>query len=172
VELVCLILTIALAAGVLGLILELTLPASSRLIDAAAALCAFANWIVPLLMAARSACRPPRTSLGSVGITISIFAMAACFSVAGVSFALMTLSFGGGGDRAWLALLAIAAFWLSCVVLIAVASRKAVGRAKLVPAKAGDEASPPVIARARRSAPLPALRSVTTWHQADNYTDG
>ena len=123
-ELVRLILRVALVTSAVGLTLELALPASSLFIDAAAALCALANWVVPLLMLARTAYRPPRTSLGSVGVTISIFAVAACLSVAGLSFALLTLFFAGGGDWAWLALATIGAFWLSCVALIAVVSRK------------------------------------------------
>jgi hypothetical protein len=125
VELVRLILRVALAASVIGLILELALPASSRFIDAAAALCALANWIVPLLMLARTAYRPPRTSLGSVGVTIGIFAVAASFSVAGLSFAFLTLFFAGGGDWAWIALATIAAFWLACGVLIGIGGRSA-----------------------------------------------
>jgi hypothetical protein len=125
VELVRLILRIALVTSVIGLILELALPASSRFIDAAAALCALANWIVPLLMLARFAYRPPRTSLGSVGVTISIFAVSACLSVAGLSLALLTMLFARGGDWAWLALLAIAAFWVACVALLAIGSRGA-----------------------------------------------
>jgi hypothetical protein len=125
VEIVRLILRVALATSAIGLILEFALPASGRFIDAAAALCALANWIVPLLMSARAAYRPPRTSLGSVGVTIGIFAVAACLSVAGLSLALLTLFFARGGDWAWLALLAIAAFWLLCVALIAVGSRSA-----------------------------------------------
>jgi hypothetical protein len=125
VELVRLILRIALVTSVIGLILELALPASSRFIDAAAALCALANWIVPLLMLARFAYRPPRTSLGSVGVAISIFAVSACLSVAGLSLALLTMLFARGGDWAWLALLAIAAFWVACVALLAIGSRGA-----------------------------------------------
>jgi hypothetical protein len=125
VELVRLILTIALATSAIGFILELTLPASSRFIDAAAALCALANWIVPLLMAARSAYRPPRTSLGSVGVTVSIFAVAASFSVAGLALVLVNWIFAAGGDWARFTLPAIAAFWLSCAVLVAVVSRNA-----------------------------------------------
>jgi hypothetical protein len=120
VELVRLVLRVALAASVIGLILELALPASSRFIDAAAALFALGNWIVPLLMLARTAYRSPRTSLGSVGVTISIFAVAVCLSVAGLSFALLTLFFARGGDWAWLALATIAAFWLSFAVLIGI----------------------------------------------------
>jgi len=125
VELVRLILRVALAASAIGLILELALPASSRFIDAAAALCALANWIVPLLMLARFAYRPPRTSLGSVGVTISIFAAAACLSVAGLALALVNWIFAAGGDWTRFTLLAIAAFWLACVALVAVASRSA-----------------------------------------------
>jgi hypothetical protein len=125
VELVRLILRVALMTSVIGLILELALPASSRFIDAAAALCALANWIVPLLMLARFAYRPPRTSLGNVGVTISIFAVSACLSVAGILLALLTLFFARGGNWAWLALLAIAAFWVACVALLAVGSRGA-----------------------------------------------
>jgi hypothetical protein len=125
VEIVRLILGVALSASALGLIVELTLPASRSIIDTAAALCALGNWIVPLLMAARSAYRPPRTSLGSVGVTISIFAVAASFSVAGLALALLNWIFAGGGDWARFTLLAIGAFWLSCVALIAVGSRRA-----------------------------------------------
>ena len=124
-ELVRLILRVALAASVVGLILELALPASNRFIDAAAALIALANWIVPLLMLVRTAYRPPRTSLGSVGVTISIFAVAACLSVVGLSLALLTLFFAGGSDWAWLALATIAAFWLACAVLIGIGSSRA-----------------------------------------------
>jgi hypothetical protein len=125
VELVRLVLRVALATSVIGLILELALPASGCFIDAAAALFALANWIVPLLMLARTAYRPPRTSLGSVGVTISIFAMAVCLSIAGLSFALLTLFFARGGDWAWLALAMIAAFWLACTVLIGIGGRSA-----------------------------------------------
>jgi hypothetical protein len=63
--------------------------------------------------------------LGSVGVTISIFAVSACLSVAGILLALLTLFFARGGDWAWLALLAIAAFWASCVALLAIGSRGA-----------------------------------------------
>jgi hypothetical protein len=125
VEPVRLILRVALAASAIGLILELALPASSRFIDAAAALCVLSTWIVPLLILAHSAYRPPRTSPGSVGVTISSFAAAASFSVAGLALVLVNWIFAAGGDWTRFTLLATAAFWLACVALVAVASRSA-----------------------------------------------
>jgi hypothetical protein len=121
VAIIRLIFAVGVLAATLGFVFEL---ASSRVVDIAAGVCAVATWIAPLLMSAVSAYRPPRTSLGRVGASISLIVFAAMFSVAGISLALLTLLFAQGGRWAWPALMAIAAFWLSGAALLAVASRR------------------------------------------------
>jgi hypothetical protein len=63
VEVVRLILAAALLATVLGLLLALAVPGGDRVVDAGAAVCALATWILPLLILARSWTRKSRSSL-------------------------------------------------------------------------------------------------------------
>jgi hypothetical protein len=118
------ILAVALLVTALGLIFESIVPASARIIDIGAAVCGLATWTVPLLMLAVSWNQRPRSSLAGVSFAIRIFVVAACLSAIGLSLALLTLVFAQGANWAWLALLAIAAFWLSGGVLIYVAGRR------------------------------------------------
>jgi hypothetical protein len=60
----------------------------------------------------------------SVGFTIYLFVVAACLSAVGLSLALLTLIFAQDANWAWLALLAVAAFWLSGGILIYVGGRR------------------------------------------------
>ena len=113
----------ALLATVLGLIFEFAVPASGRIIDIGAAVFGLATWIVPPLLAALS-WNKKRSSLASVGFTIYLFVVAACLSAVGLSLALLTLIFAQDANWAWLALLAIAAFWLSGGILIYVGGRR------------------------------------------------
>jgi hypothetical protein len=108
----------------LALVVAYTVPASGPIIDIGAAVCGAGTWIGPLLILARSWHRKPRTSLGSVGVVISMVFVAACLSATGLSLALITLAFVPGGQWAWPALIAIAAFWLSVGVLIYVGERR------------------------------------------------
>ena len=110
-------------ATVLGLIFEFVVPASGRIIDIGAAVFGLATWIVPPLLAALS-WNKKRSSLASVGFTIYLFVVAACLSAVGLSLALLTLIFAQDANWAWLALLAIAAFWLSGGILIYVGGRR------------------------------------------------
>jgi hypothetical protein len=113
----------ALLATVLGLIFEFAVPASGRIIDIGAVVFGLATWIVPPLLAALS-WNKKRSSLESVGFTIYLFVVAACLSAVGLSLALLTLIFAQDANWAWLALLAIAAFWLSGIILISVGERR------------------------------------------------
>ena len=113
----------ALLATVLGLILELVVPASGRVIDIGAAVFGLATWIVPLLLTAMS-WNKKRSSLASVGFTIYLFVVAACLSAVGLSLALLTLVFGQEANWAWIALLEIAAFWLGGGILLGVGDRR------------------------------------------------
>jgi hypothetical protein len=56
--------------------------------------------------------------------TIYLFVVAACLSAVGLSLALLTLIFAQDANWAWLALLAVAAFWLSGGILIYVGGRR------------------------------------------------
>ena len=107
-------------AALLGLFFEFV-PGGRPLVDVAAAACALANWIVPLLLFALM--RKPKTSLGSVGFFISIFVVAASLSLSGLSLAILTFIFARGGNWAWAAILAIAAFWPFAGVAIAIGGR-------------------------------------------------
>jgi hypothetical protein len=117
------ILAAALLATVLGLIFEFAVPASGRIIDIGAVVFGLATWIVPPLLATLSWSKK-RSSLASVGFTIYLFVVAACLSAVGLSLALLTLIFAQDANWAWLALLAIAAFWLSGGILIYVGGRR------------------------------------------------
>jgi hypothetical protein len=117
-----LILKAALLATALGLILELFVPGSGRIIAIGAAVFGVATWIVPPLLMALFG-NKKRSSLQSVGFTIYLFVVAACLSAVGVSLALLTLIFAQEANWAWLALLAIAAFWLLGMISLFVAER-------------------------------------------------
>ena len=118
-----LILGTALLVTALGLIFELFVPGSGRIIDIGAVVFGLATWIVPPLLAALY-WNKKRSSLASVGFTIYLFVVAACLSAVSLSLALLTLIFAQDANWAWLALLAIAAFWLSGIILISVGERR------------------------------------------------
>ena len=120
----------ALLVAALGLVLALAVPGGDRIVDVGAMVCAVAAWILPLLVLAQSWIRKPRTSLASVGITISAFVFAAMATVASLALALLSLSFVRAVEWAWLSLMIIAALWLSVVVLIAIGSRNAEKRSE------------------------------------------
>jgi len=113
----------ALLVTALGLIFELFVPGSGRIIDIGAVVFGLATWIVPPLLAALY-WNKKRSSLASVGFTIYLFVVAACLSAVSLSLALLTLIFAQDANWAWLALLAIAAFWLSGIILISVGERR------------------------------------------------
>ena len=113
----------ALLATVLGLILELVVSGSGRIIDIGAAVFGLATWIVPPLLMALS-WNKKRSSLASVGFTIYLFVVAACLSAVGLSLALLALIFAQDANWAWIALLEIAAFWLSVGILLYVGDRR------------------------------------------------
>jgi hypothetical protein len=116
-----LILGAALLVTALGLILELVVPGSGRIIDVGALVFGLATWIVPALLMALS--RKQRSSLQSVGFTIYLLVVAAGLSAIGISLALVTLIFAQDANWAWFALLAIAAFWLSLAMLMYLGQR-------------------------------------------------
>jgi hypothetical protein len=112
VAVVRLILGAALLVTALGLILELVVPGSGRIIDIGAVAFGLATWIVPPLLMALSR-KKKRSSLEGVGFTIYLLVVAACLSAIGLSLAFLTLVFAHEANWAWLGLLAIAAFWVS-----------------------------------------------------------
>jgi hypothetical protein len=116
------ILAAALLATVLSLIFESVIPASATVIAIVAAICGLATWIVPLLSLAvysyRDRAGPRPTSLASVGRGIFVVIAAAFFSVIGLPLALVTIALAPDPYWAWLALLAIAAFWVLGGVLL------------------------------------------------------
>jgi hypothetical protein len=67
----------------LGVILELVVPASARVIDIGAAVFAAATWIVPPLRLATYKSKKPGSSLAAVGMTIHIVVLAAVLRAAG-----------------------------------------------------------------------------------------
>jgi len=107
----------------LGLIFELFVPGSGRMIDIGAVVFGLATWIVPPLLMALSR-NKKRSSLESVGFTIYLLVVAACLSAIGLSLALLTLVFAQDANWAWLGLLAIAAFWVSGGIGIYVSQRR------------------------------------------------
>ena len=113
-----LLLTIA-----LGLIVEWFIPGGDRIVDIATAVCAAATWLLPLGIVARWHIRPPRTSLGSVGMTISLIASALTLSLMTIVLAMLDFIFARGGDWAWRSLAAVAAFWVVGPLALYVASR-------------------------------------------------
>ena len=118
-----LILGAALLVTALGLIFELFVPGSGRMIDIGAVVFGLATWIVPPLLMALSR-NKKRLSLESVGFTIYLLVVAACLSAIGLSLALLTLVFAQDANWAWLGLLAIAAFWVSGGIGIYVSQRR------------------------------------------------
>lgn len=111
-ELVRFVFRAALLATAFGLAFELFIPGGERIVDGGAAVFAVATWIVPLGILARWHLRPPRTSLGSAGIAISIFTVAISLSLMTILLAGFTLLFARGGDWAWPALGGVVAFWV------------------------------------------------------------
>ena len=113
-----LLLTIALA-----LIVEWFIPGGDRIVDIATALLALATWIIPLGVIARWHIRPPRTSLGSVGLTVSLIASTLTLSLMTIALAVLDFIFAGGGDWAWRSLLAVVTFWFVGPLALYVSSR-------------------------------------------------
>jgi hypothetical protein len=107
----------------LGVIVERVVPASARIIDIGAAVFAAATWIVPPLRLATYKSKKPGSSLAAVGMTIHIVVLAAVLSAVGLTLALLTLIFAGGGDWAWRAIFAIIVFWVASFAAIAVGRR-------------------------------------------------
>jgi hypothetical protein len=110
------ILAVALLLVVLGVVVELLVPASGPAIDIGAAVFAAATWIVPPLRFALA--RKRRTSLAAVGFTLHVFALAVGLSAIGLLLALLTLVFAQTVHWAWLAILGIAAFWVAAGVVL------------------------------------------------------
>jgi hypothetical protein len=123
VELVRFVFRALLIAIALGLIVELLVPGGGRIVDVATAVFAAATWVVPLLILARWHIRPPRTSLGSVGLSISLMAFALSLSLMTIALALLDFIFAGGGDWAWRSLAAVGAFWVAGPLALYVSSR-------------------------------------------------
>ena len=117
-----------LLAIALGLSVELFVPGGDRIVDVATAVFALATWIVPLLILARWQIRPPRTSLGSVGFSISLMAFAISLSLITIALALLDFIFAGGGAWACRSLLAVAAFWVAGGAWLSISGRKPVKR--------------------------------------------
>jgi hypothetical protein len=79
-----LILKAALLATALGLMLELFVPGSRRIIAIGAPVFGVATWIVPPLLMALFG-NKKRSSLQSVGFTIYLLVVAACLSAVGLA---------------------------------------------------------------------------------------
>jgi multisubunit Na+/H+ antiporter MnhG subunit len=112
-ELVRFVFRALLIAILTGLLVEWFVPAGGQIVDVATAVFAAATWVVPLGIVARWHIRPPRTSLGSVGLSISLIASALTLSLITITLALLDFVFASGGDWAWRSLLAVAAFWIA-----------------------------------------------------------
>ena len=108
---------------VLGLVVGLAMPGCDHIVDIATPVFAAATWVVPLGVIARWHIRPPRTSLGSVGLTISLIASALMLSLMTIALAILDFIFAGGGDWAWRSLIAVVAFWIAGPLALYVASR-------------------------------------------------
>jgi hypothetical protein len=122
-ELVRFIFRAVLLADAVGLIVELVIPGGARVVDIATAVFAVATWIVPLLILARWHIRPPRTSLGSVGLSISLIASTLTLSLMTIALSILDFIFAGGGDWAWRGLAAVGAFWVAGPLALYVSSR-------------------------------------------------
>jgi type VI protein secretion system component VasK len=90
----------------------------------AAVVCGLATWIVPLVLVALSWNQRPRSSLAGVGFFIRLVAVALVFSAAGLWLALLTAIFVQDADRAWVAIVLIAAFWLLVGTVLYVGDRR------------------------------------------------
>jgi hypothetical protein len=123
----------ALICVALGVIVELVVPASARFIDIGAAVFAAATWIVPPLRLATYKSKKPGSSLAAVGMTIHIVFLAAVLSAIGLTLALLTLIFAGGGDWACRAIFAIVAFWVAGCAVIAFGRRSQPAKADQPP---------------------------------------
>lgn len=122
-ELVRFVFRALLIAIVLGLLVEFFVPGGKRIVDIATTVFAAATWVVPLLILARWHIRPPRTSLGSVGLSISLMAFALSLSLMTIALAILDIIFASGGDWAWRSLLAVVAFWAAGPLALYVSSR-------------------------------------------------
>ncbi|MEJ0076408.1 MAG: hypothetical protein WDO17_13330 [Alphaproteobacteria bacterium] len=106
-----------------GLIAGFAVPGGDRIVDIATAVLAAATWIVPLAVIARWHIRPPRTSLGSVGMSISLIAWTLTLSLMTIALAILDFVFARGGDWAWRSLAAVAGVWVVGPLALYVASR-------------------------------------------------
>lgn len=111
-----------LALTVLGVIVELSVPASARVIDIGAAVFAAATWVIPPLRFAFGG-NNLRGSLAKVGFHIHVLVLAACLSAVGLLLAILTLVFAQTASWAWLAILAIIAFWPAGVLVLYIGAR-------------------------------------------------
>jgi len=107
----------------LGLIVEWFIPGGERIVDVATAICAAATWLLPLGIIARWHIRPPRTSLGSVGLSISLITSALTLSLITIVLAMLDFIFALRGDWAWRSLAAVGAFWVAGPLALYVSSR-------------------------------------------------
>jgi hypothetical protein len=106
-----------------GLLAEFVIPGGDRIVDVATAVFAALTWVIPLVIIARWHIRPPRTSLGSVGISISLMAWALTLSLMTIALAALNFIFGGAGDWAWRSLAAVGAFWFAGPIALYVSSK-------------------------------------------------
>jgi len=123
VELVRFVLKAVALTTVLGLIVGLVVPGGDRILDIATVAFAAATWVVPLLILARWHIRPPRTSLGSVGLSISLIASTLTLSLITIALAILDFIFAAGGEWASRSLLAVVAFWCAGPVALYGSSR-------------------------------------------------
>jgi hypothetical protein len=136
VELVRFVLKAVALTILLGVIAGFAVPGGDRIVDVATAVFAAATWVVPLLILARWHIRPPRTSLGSVGLSISLMASALTLSLMTIVLAMLDFVFARGGDWAWRSLLAVGVFWVAGVIALYVGSKFE------KPVKRGEKPSP------------------------------
>jgi len=107
----------------LGLTAALLIPGGARIVDLATAVLAVATWVLPLAIVLRWHIRPPRTSLGSVGLSISLIASALTLSLMTTALAVLDFIFAGGGDWAWRSLAAVGVFWVAGPLALYVSAR-------------------------------------------------
>jgi hypothetical protein len=124
-EIVRVILVIGVLAAALGLAFEALLPASASLIAIAAAVSGIATWIVSLLLVAVGSIQKPKSPFWGASFLIRIVLVASCLSAIGLAFALVTFLFADGTGPAWIAVLAVASFWLAGFGFVAIVDRHA-----------------------------------------------
>jgi len=121
--------TTVFVAAVLSAVVEWAAPGSDPIIATAAMVFGCATWGTPFFAFAihawqdRGRTKPP-LSLAVAGRVVGIVVSAAFFSLFGLALGLVSVIFGQGSRWAWLALLAIVAFWIFGLMWVGLGSAR------------------------------------------------